>query len=244
MSLRAKAVLRALGAAAVIYSSYSFGFVKEGATEPSRGGRVVLFLNRAVSVLEYGPIWDAINHLLGGGFDEHGRSSALCYGRHARRSDQAPFRRLIIDGAALDADALLELGRSRRPVVVPNQPSKSIRKRALIEELERAQLMGALRAPDDYGEWVAGAAAFKRAFPEDNEAAFRCFDAWSACSTKYPGSHAARSKFDEVTADYEGTAVPVTLDMLHWRARAPRRGGHSCPILAGPLGQRPAHLKA
>ena len=107
-----------------------------------------------------------------------------------------------------------------RPVVKSRtNQSKSIRKRALIEELERATSWAGFVSPDDYGEWVAGAAAFKRAFPEDNESAFRCFDAWSACSAKYPGSHAARSKFDEVTADYEGTALPVTLDMLHWRAR-------------------------
>lgn len=148
--------LRALGAAAAIYSSYSFGFLKKGATEPSRGGRVVLFLNRAVSIPEYGLIWDAINHLLGGGFDEHGRSSALCYGRHARRSDQAPFQRLILDGAALDAEALLELGNSLRPErssEAQSQTSKGIRKRALIEELERAKLLGAVRPPNDYGEW-------------------------------------------------------------------------------------------
>ncbi len=203
--------LRALGAAAVIYSSYSFGFVKEGASEPSRGGRVVLLLNRAVSVLEYGPIWDAINHLLDGGFDEHGRSSALCYGRHARRNDQAPFQRLIIDGAALDADALLELGKSLRPARgggAPKQPGNAIRKGALIEVLERATLMGKVRASDDYGEWIAGAAAFKRAFPGNTEAAFQCFDAWSACSTKYPGSRVA-----------------------------PRRGGHPCHILTGAEGR-------
>ena len=172
--------LRALGAAAVIYSSFSFGFVKEGATEPSRGGRVILLLNRAVSGWEYGPIWDAANHLLGGGFDEHGRSSALCYGRHARRSDQAPFQRLVIHGSALDADALLELGKSLRPErrsEVPHQSGKGIRKRALIEELERATLMGKIRASDDYGEWIGAAAAFKRAFPGNTEAAFKCFDA-------------------------------------------------------------------
>lgn len=215
-------VMRALGAAAVIYSSYSFGFVKEGATELSRGGRVALFLNRTISVLEYGPIWDAINHLLGGGFDEHGRSPALCYGRHARRSDQAPFQRLVIDGAALDADALLELGKTLRPArssEVPNRPGKGIGNRGLTEELERARLMGEIRPPDEYGEWIAGAAAFKRALPGNAEAAFQCFDAWSACSAKYPGSRVAREKFDEMTADYEGTAAPVTIDMLHWRAR-------------------------
>jgi hypothetical protein len=217
-----ESALRAFGSAAVIYSSYSFGFLKGDATDLSRGGRVVLFLNRPISPSEYGPIWDAINHLLGGGFDEHGRSAALCYGRHARRSEQASYRRLTIDGAALDADALLQLGRSLKPErsgAVANPKSGISRKRALIEELERARLMGAVRPPDAYGEWVSGAAAFKRRFPEDNEAAFHCFDVWSACSSKYLGAQAARAKFDVVSADYEGTAAPVTPAMLHWRAR-------------------------
>src|SRR5207237_10937275 len=114
---------------------------------------------------------------------EHGRSSALCYGRHARRSDQAPFLRLIINGVALDADALIELGRSLRPEhcgTAPGQKTAGGHKRALIEEIERARLMGAVRPPDDYGEWVSGAAAFKRAFPDDPDDAFQCPEAWSA----------------------------------------------------------------
>jgi hypothetical protein len=76
--------LRALGAAAVIYSSYSFGFLKGDASEPAKGGRVVLCLNKRVAPSEYALIWDAFNHLLGGDFDEHGRSAALCYGRQRR----------------------------------------------------------------------------------------------------------------------------------------------------------------
>jgi hypothetical protein len=214
--------LRALGAAAIIYSSYSYGFPKGDATEPARGGRVVLCLNRSMTPSEYGPIWDAINHLLGGGFDEHGRSPSLCYGRHARRSEQASCRREIITGAALDADALIELGRSLRPAHSEGAPSQGTgrgRNRALIEELERARLMGTVRPPDEYGEWVSGAAAFKRAFPDDNEAAFQCHDAWSACSSKYNSPETTRQKFDEVPAHYEGTAAPVTVDMLQWRAR-------------------------
>jgi hypothetical protein len=214
--------LHALGAAAVIYTSYSYGFQKGDATEAARGGRVVLFLNRSVTPPDYGPIWDAVNHLLGGGFDEHGRSPALCYGRHARRSDQAPYRRLIINGLALDADALIELGRSLRPEhsgAAPTHRTEGGRKRALIEEIERARLMGLVRPPDNYGEWASGAAAFKRAFPDDPETAFKCFDAWSACSSKYEGTEAARRKFDQVPRDYEGVAVPITVDMLHWRAR-------------------------
>jgi hypothetical protein len=86
----------------------------------------------------------------------------------------------------------------------------------LVECLRHAGHLHPLR---DAAEWVAGAAAFKRAFSGNTEAAFQCFDAWSACSTKYPGSRVARDKFDEMTADYEGTAAPLTLDMLHWRAR-------------------------
>ncbi len=46
--------LRALGAAAAIYSSHSYGFPKGNATEPARGGRVLLSLNRPVIPSEYG----------------------------------------------------------------------------------------------------------------------------------------------------------------------------------------------
>jgi hypothetical protein len=217
-----EATLRALGAAAVIYSSHSFGFPKGETTEPARGGRVVLVLNRSVATAEYPLAWDAVNHLSGGGFDEHGRSPALCYGRHARRSDQAPSRRLVIEGAALNVDALVELGRSLRPErsgAAPNQTRGAERKRARIEEIERARLMGKVFPPDDYSNWMSGAGAYKRAFPDDHETAFQCFDAWSACSSKYQGTKAARAKFDEVAADYEGTAAPVTLEMLDWRTR-------------------------
>lgn len=214
--------LYALGAAAAIYSSFSYGFSKGEAPHPARGGRVVILLNRQITPSEYGPIWDAINHLSGGGFDEHGRSPSLCYGQHARRGDQAPYRRLIIDGAALNADMLIELGHSLRPEhpkASPNQKTGSGHKRTLVEEIERARLMGTVRSPDDYGEWVSGAAAFKRAFSDDIEAAFQCYDVWSACSSKYDGSEATRRKFDQVPTNYDGPAEPVTLDMLHWRAR-------------------------
>lgn len=235
--LAREAGLQALGAAALIYTSHSFGFPKSEWAAPAGGGRVVLCLNRSVTPAEYGPIWDAVNHLSGGGLDEHGRSPALCYGRHARRSDKAPYQRVIIDGAALDADALLELGRSLRPQrrgAAPGQKTGGRRKRALAEEIERARLMGAVRSPDAYGEWMSGAAAFKRAFPDDIEAAFQCYDAWSACSSKYEGTkyegteaesteaegtEATRRKFDQVPADYDGPAIPVQLEMLHWRAR-------------------------
>jgi hypothetical protein len=217
-----EATLRALGAAAVIYSSYSFGFQKGEASEAARGGRVVFFLNRSVTPAEYPLVWDAVNHLSGGGFDEHGRSPALCYGRHARRSDQAPYRRLVIEGAAFNADALIELGRSLRPErsgAAPSPKRGSERKRARIEEIERARLMGKMYPPDEYSNWMSGAGAFKRAYPDDPEVASQCYDAWSACSSKYQSAQAARAKFDEVAADYEGTAAPVTLEMLHWRAR-------------------------
>jgi hypothetical protein len=36
--------------------------------------------------------------------------------------------------------------------------------------------MGLVRPPDDYGEWMSGAAAFKRAFLDNLEAAFECYD--------------------------------------------------------------------
>jgi hypothetical protein len=88
-----EAKLREFGVAAGIYSSYSYGFIKGDAAAPAKGGRVVLTLNRQVSPSEYDPIWNAILHLLGGGFDVSGRPPSQCYGQHARRSAEAPRRR-------------------------------------------------------------------------------------------------------------------------------------------------------
>jgi Primase C terminal 2 (PriCT-2) len=214
-------ILRVLGVAAIVYSSYSYAFTKTGATQASASGRIVLPLNRPVTPSEYPDLWDGVNDLLGGGFDEHGRSPAQCYGRHARRAVDAPYRREILDGYALNADALIERGRSLRPERPDGffATSRAARKCAALEQFERARLMGALRPPDEYREWIAGAAAFKRALSDDVEAAFQCFDIWSAASTKYDGLDQARRKFDQVPAEYTGCASPVTIDMLHWRAR-------------------------
>ena len=80
--------------------------------------------------------------------------------------------------------------------------------------------MGAVRPPDDYEDWFPGAAAFKREHPDDEERAFACFDAWSACSlTGYKDTEDARCKFDRVPADYDGPAIPVTVAMLYSAAR-------------------------
>jgi hypothetical protein len=81
--------------------------------------------------------------------------------------------------------------------------------------------------------WVSGAAAFKRAFPCDIEAAFQCFDVWSVCSAKYSGTGATRQKFDEVPADYGGDAIPVTVEILDLRAR--RRAENIVRTLYSPV---------
>lgn len=215
--------LRELGVAAVIYTSHSYGFTKPNATAPSQGGRVMLFLNRPVSPDEYRSVWDALNHLLGGEFDPAGRSPAQCYGRHTRRTPQASFRRVILDGAALDTDALIGLGKSLQPDGRgrPQQQLHGARTADTTAEVERARLLGKVRPPNEYTEWMSGAGAFKRAYPSDRELAFRCFDAWSAGSPspKYEGTEVARRKFEEVPAEYDGPAAPVDLGMLHWRAR-------------------------
>ena len=109
--LAREAVLRALGCAACIYTSHSYGTIKKGAVEASKGGRVLLCLNREYSPDEHQLLWDGINHLLGGGFDKAGRTLSQCYGMHARRSTDAPSRRIVIDGAALNVDVLVALGR-------------------------------------------------------------------------------------------------------------------------------------
>jgi len=81
---------------------------------------------------------------------------------------------------------------------------------------------------------MSGAGACKRAFPDDEEAAFALFDAWSACSIKeYDGSEATRKKFDEVPIEYDGEAIPVMLGMLHWRAK--RRAEKVIRLFYSPL---------
>jgi Primase C terminal 2 (PriCT-2) len=213
--------LIASGIAAIVYSSHSYGRIKEGKTSPSAGGRVVVFLDRPVSPPEYPELWDGINDLLGGGFDTSGRSSAQCYGRHAIRANGAPHRREIVDGHALCADKLIERGRALRPRRAPGRSATSLisKKHTALQEIERARLMGAVRPPDRYPDWMAGAAAFKRALLDDEEAAFQCFDTWSAQSTEYGGRKETRQKFDQVPAEYAGSALPVTIETLHWRAR-------------------------
>ena len=62
-----EAKLKALGVAAFIYSSHSYGFDK-------MGGRVGVCLNRSYTPDEHKPLWYGISHLLGGGFDKAGRT--------------------------------------------------------------------------------------------------------------------------------------------------------------------------
>jgi hypothetical protein len=100
--------LKTLGVASFIYSSHSYGFGK-------MGGRVGVCLNRQYTPDEHQLLWDGINHLLGGGFDKAGRTLSQCYGMHARRSTDALHRRVVIEGAALNVDALVALGRSLQP---------------------------------------------------------------------------------------------------------------------------------
>jgi hypothetical protein len=172
--------------------------------------------------LDYRLIWNAIDELLGGGFDWRGQSPAQCYGIHARRSEDAPSRREFVAGGVIDADALIELGRSLQPLPPqhPSAASKTTHKhRGLAEDIERVRVMGAVRPPDEYDDWYPGAAAFKRAYPDDLERAFLLFDTWSSSSTKYEGPDDARNKFNHVPAEYEGHAIEVVVGMLYARAK-------------------------
>ena len=100
--------LKALGIAALIYSSHSYGFGK-------MGGRVAVCLNRSYPPDEHKPLWYGISHLLGGGFDEAGRTLSQCYGTHARRSNDALHKRVVLPGAALNVEDLVALGRRVMP---------------------------------------------------------------------------------------------------------------------------------
>ena len=140
--LAREAVLRALGCAACIYTSHSYGTIKKGAAEASKGGRVVLCLNREYSPDEHQLLWDGINHLLGGGFDKAGRTRSQCYGMHARRSTEAPYKRVVIEGAALNVDALVALGRSLQPAkkapAAAGKPGNRPDQAATIEQIRSA----------------------------------------------------------------------------------------------------------
>jgi hypothetical protein len=168
---------------------------------------------------EWPLFWDGCNDLFGGGFDPAGRSAALCYGRHARRSADAPEERIILDGAALNADAVIAHGCSLWPPYDETQVRKSgwKPKRKLAEELERMKLRGAVLPPDAYDQWFKWAAACKRAFPDDLEGAFQLFDCYSDSGLYRNAGEDRRKKFDQVPVEYDGSAVPVTLEMLDWR---------------------------
>jgi hypothetical protein len=71
--LAREAVLRTLGCAACIYTSYSYGAIKKGAADPSKGGRVALCLNRPYRPDEHKPLWYGISHLLGGASTRQGK---------------------------------------------------------------------------------------------------------------------------------------------------------------------------
>ena len=66
--------LRELGVGAVIYSSYDYGFGGD------RSGYAVLCGNRSWLPKEHKKVWNAVDYLLGGGFDE----------REQRQSDSPP----------------------------------------------------------------------------------------------------------------------------------------------------------
>ena len=137
-----EAVLRALGCAACIYTSYSYGTIKKGAAEPSKGGRVVLCLNRPYTPGENKPLWSGISHLLGGGFDEAGQTLSQSYGMHACRNADAQHKRLPLDGAALNVDALVALGRRLMPAKKAPAPAANHenppRQGATIEQIRSA----------------------------------------------------------------------------------------------------------
>jgi hypothetical protein len=172
---------------------------------------------------EWPSFWDGINDLFGDKFDPAGRSAALCYGRHARRSADAPYRREIFDGAAVNVDAVIAHGRSLRPHYDETQPKSTWKpKRKLAEELERMKLRGAVLPPDNYDNWFKWAGACKRAFPDDPEGAFKLFEAYSdnGAWKDIDDLEARVKKFGDVDAEYHGPADPVTIEMLDWRVRS------------------------
>ena len=93
--------------------------------------------------------------------------------------------------------------------------------------------MGAVRPPDKYDDWFPGAGAFKRAYPDDEESAFACFDAWSACSTEYQGTEDARYRFDKVARDHGGHELTVEIMYLTGKTPCIEGSQHTVPSTSG-----------
>jgi hypothetical protein len=207
-----EARLRELGIAAVIYSSHSYGFGK-------MGGRVCVCLNRSYRPDEHKVIWHAISHLLGGGFDKAGRSPG--YGMHARRSHDAPHNRVVLDGVALNADALVALGRQMMPArtttVTEHQNVQG--HSAAIEEIRSAAefCSGYLdEHPElfaDENDWMDLARSFAHQAwrcPEQREELEQLLDGLSQKAPKYDKENNAE-KFERYIA--EASARPTTGDV-------------------------------
>lgn len=81
-----------------------------------------------------------------------------------------------------------------------------------------AQALKHLDADCEYREWLDVAAALHHQFPDEEEAAYQLFDAWSASGSKYPGDEETRVKWDSFTYAPAGR-LPKTMRTVLKRAQ-------------------------
>jgi hypothetical protein len=224
--------LRALGCAACVYTSYSYGFIKHGASEPSKGGRVVVCLNRSYTRDEHKPLFYAISHLLRGGFDTAGDRPSQCFGVHARRSADAPHECLVLPGAAFHVDALVTLGRSLLPAKThananPKKPSDAAR--VPIEEIRSAASAFAdhpevIAVETDWMNKLARPLAYQAAcFPDQRDELEQVLDELSQKAPNYDKEE-NETKFgyyinDAFNRDPTGANPPITIRSFFSTAR-------------------------
>ena len=238
-----EAKLKALGIAALIYSSHSYGFGK-------MGGRVAVCLNRPYTPDEHKPLWYGISHLLGGGFDKTGRTLLQCYGIHARRSNDAPHKRVVLQGAALDAEAVIALGRRLMPAKKASSPAARHEhppgQAAAIEQIHSAVefLSGYL---DEHPEVLADETVWMNniARPFAHQA-WRCPDQrdelerlLDELSQKAPGYDREENeqRFDRYIAEARERADgagdgPRTIASFFWWVKGLGWDGTTCPVVA------------
>jgi predicted P-loop ATPase len=224
--------LQALGCAACVYTSYSYGFIKDGASEPSKGGRVVVCLNRSYSRDEHKPLFYAISHLLRGGFDTAGDRPSQCYGVHARRSADAPRECLVLPGAAFHVDALVTLGRSLLPAKThanANHKKPSGAPRVPIEEIRSAASAFAdhpevIAVETDWMNKLARPLAYQAAcFPDQRDELEQVLDELSQKAPNY-NKEENETKFgyyinDAFNRDPTGPNPPITIRSFFSTAR-------------------------
>jgi hypothetical protein len=225
-------MVRALGCAAVMYSSYGYGSQRDdGSVKLS--GRIVLAGDRAWAPHEHRFVMAAANDVLGDNADTQAMSTAQAMGVYVRRASDAACKRVAIYGGVISIDKLVDHGRSLVPDRDVGKPSTSA-SQSPAWKIKLALDGMPNDETTDYTKWVVTAGAVYSAL---QEAALELFQEWSARNLAKHDPGFTETKYLDHAAD-----IRFGADGLMWTAR--RRAediAHTlCPQRLSP---REAHLR-